>query len=436
MKRATVVQLLVGGCVGLMACTGQPRAKAAEADKRVRDIAVEPVTREDVRRDIEAVGTLMAEEEVTLSAESEGKVSRILADLGDRVQVGQVLVELDREKLQYKLDEQRAALDRARARYGVRAQSTTLPPVESTPDVQKAQAELAQAEQAFKRAEELNRRSLLPHQQLEDAEARHQTAKAAYASALQNARNLSADIDASEANVKLAERELRDATIRAPFDAYVQKRLVSPGQFLRLQTPVMSLVKVDPLKLVAEVPERLAPWVKVGQTVSVRVDAYPDSAIDGKVVRISPGVTQQTRAFPFEAEIANREGRLKPGGFARVRIDSDRVDTVLTLPAAALQYRYGVNRVFKLDGDHLTVKEVKIGDRLGDRVEILEGVDAGDRVAVTDIDRLNDGQKVQVGASRDVSTSAAEPTGPPHASDPPHPSGPPRPADARPSSTR
>src|SRR5207253_2986741 len=130
-----------------------------------------------------------------VSAEAEGKVDRVLADLGDRVTAGQPLVELDVEKPRYRVDEQRAALDRARAKYGVGGADRAIPPIEATPDVQKAAAMLAQSEQNWKRTEELYQRSLLPKQQLDDALAALNTAKATYDSALQSAKNLRADID-------------------------------------------------------------------------------------------------------------------------------------------------------------------------------------------------------------------------------------------------
>jgi RND family efflux transporter MFP subunit len=367
------------------------------ADAAARPVQVEPVQAEEVRRPIEVVGTLTADEEVTVSAETEGKVARILADLGDRVRAGQVLVELDREKLQYRVDQQRAALARARARYGVAGDGEAFPAIAETPDVQKAAAELAQAEQAFTRAQELNRRNLLPRQQLDDADATLRARRAGYEAAAQNAKNLRADVDAAEANLKLAERELRDATLRAPFDGYVSQRLVSPGEYVKVQSPVVALVKIDPLKLTAEVPERLAPWVTTAQPFTFTVDAYPDTPLAGTIARISPAVNPATRAFPLEGTVPNPDGRLKPGTFARVRIASGRVDRILTVSVKALQYRYGVNRVFVVDGGKLASREIKVGDRLGDeRIEVVSGVAAGDPIVVSDVERLTDGVAVRI----------------------------------------
>lgn len=394
MSRA-LLGVLVSLCLAGAACSRETAAQSRSRDEApAKPIKTLAVSADQVRRTIDIVGTLSAVEEATISSEVDAKVSRIRADLGDHVSAGDVLIELDREKLEYSYQASRAAVERARAKYGVADDGRTLRQVETTPDVQKAAADLAQAEQSVTRARELSKRGLVSRQQLDDAEARYQSTKAEYDAALQNARNLRADIDAGEANMRLAERSLKDAFIRAPFDGYVQKRLVSPGMFVGVQTPVMTLVKVNPLKLTGEVPERMAPWVRVGQKVEIRVDAFPDRVLPGSISRISPAVNQQTRAFPLEATVPNADGGLKPGTFARARILSDRVDRVVAVPVASLQYRYGVNRVFVVAGDRLAAREVKLGDRLGDRMEVTSGVQPGERIAAADVDSLADGIRV------------------------------------------
>jgi RND family efflux transporter MFP subunit len=360
-------------------------------------VTTEAVRRQDLRRVIDVVGTLAAADEVTIASEAVGKVVQIRADLGDRVKTGDVIVELDRAKAQYKVDQQRATLNRSLAKVGTQA-GADIPPLDQVPDVRKASTQMAQSELAWKRAGELSQKSLISQEQLEDAEAKYVTDKAAYEAALQNAKDLRADIDASEAALRLSERELMDTTIRAPFDGYIQKRLVSLGQFVQVQTPIASLVKVDPLKLVAEVPERMAPWVKAGGKVSLTVDAYPDHQFEGTVSRLSPAINQQSRAFPLEADVPNHDGALKPGTYARARIESDRVDTILTVPYGAIQNRYGVNRLFVVEGDRLVSVEVKLGDRLGERVEITGGIEGGKPVVVSDVDRLAEDMRVQVRA--------------------------------------
>jgi RND family efflux transporter MFP subunit len=386
---AAVLVSFAGGC------SKNEAAQASGREAAAKPVSVEVVRQDTVKRNVELVGTLAAVDEVTISSEADGKVSRILADLGDRVTAGQVLIQLDNEKQQYNFDQQKATLARALAQYGA-PDPQHLPAIEKTPEVQRANADLVQAKQAFDRASELFKRTLVPQQALDDAAATLQSKRASYDVALQNAKNLTASIQASEAGMKLSDRQLRDTAIRAPFDGIVEKRLVNLGELVKTQMPVMAVVRVDPLKVIAEIPEKMAPWISPGQPVQLHVDAYPDQTFTGKVSRISPAVNTATRAFPFEALVPNSGTLLKPGTFARVHIESGKTDDVMTVSFTALQYRYGVNRVFVVDGDKLAIRELKVGDRVGDRIELVSGVKAGDRVAVTDVDKLADGMKVTV----------------------------------------
>jgi HlyD family secretion protein len=389
--------LVVAGLLAVAAgaCSKGQTAQARSDKSAAKPVTVEIVRLDSTRRSVDVVGTLAAVDQVTISSEADGKVRGILADLGDRVKAGQVLIQLDNEKQQYTLEEQQAALARTLAQYGA-PDPQHLPEVEKTPDVRRANADLVQATQAFDRATELFKRTLISQQALDDAQAALQSKRAGYESSLQNARNLRAGIQASEATMKLAGRQLRDTDIRAPFDGYVEKRLVNLGELVKTQMPVMAIVRLSPLKVIAEIPEKLTPWLTEGRPVELHVDAYRDRTFTGKVTRISPTVNTATRAFPFEALVPNDDAALKPGTFARVHVEIEKVDDVLTLPYAAIQYRYGVNRVYVVEGDKLAVRELTVGGRLGERIEITGGVKAGERVAMTDVDTLSEGLLVAV----------------------------------------
>lgn len=387
--------LLVAFAAPVVSCSKSQTAQARSSETDARPVAVTAVHKEPVRRAVDVVGTLAAVDQVTVSSETDGKVRRILADLGDRVRAGQVLIELDSERQQYTLEQQQAALARALAQYGA-TDPKNLPEIEKTPDVQKAKADLVQATQSFERASELFKRTLISQQALDDAKTALESKKASYDAALQTARNLRASIQGSEATMKLAGRQLRDTEIRAPFDGYVERRVVNLGELVKAPMPVMAIVRLDPLKVTAEMPEKMAPWITAGRPLELHVDAYPDRTFSGNVTRISPAVNTSTRAFAFEAVVPNPDALLKPGTFARVHVESDKVDPVLTLPYSALQYRYGVNRVFVVQGDRLAMRELKVGDRMGERIEIVSGVKEGERVAVTDVDALNDGDRVSL----------------------------------------
>ena len=390
--RIAVVTPFVLGAAG---CSKSDTAQARGGEGTATPVKVESVRRDSIPRAVDVVGTLAAVDQVTISSETEGKVSRILADLGDQVKAGQVLIQLDRERQQYTLEQQQAALARALAQYGA-TDSQNLPDVEKTPDAQKAKAELVQAKQAFERADELFKRTLISQQALDDARTALQSKEASYTSAIQSAKNLRASIQGSEAIMKLAGRQLRDTEIRAPFDGFVEKRLVNLGELVKAQMPVMAVVRLDPLKAIAEIPEKMGPWIRPDQEAQLQVDAYPGRKFTGKVSRISPGVNAATRAFPFEALVPNADSALKPGTFVRVHIESGKVDEVVTVPYAALQYRYGVNRVFVVNGDKLTMRELAVGERVGERIEVVSGVKAGERVVVSNVDTLADGTRVTV----------------------------------------
>ena len=188
--------------------------------------------------------------------------------------------------------------------------------------------------------------------------------------------------------------------IRAPFDGYVAERLVSPGQFVQPQAPVMRIVRLQPLKLTAEVPEKFAPWIETGREMAVKVDAFPQQVFAGRVVRIAPGVNLRSRAFAIEGEVPNPDGKLKPGTFARVQITTDHVERAVTIPVAAVQSRYGTNRVFVVKDGQLAGREVVLGDRLGDRVEVSAGARRGhaDRLCRRGAARGRHEGDVEVGA--------------------------------------
>ena len=179
-------------------CSNEPSAQARNEDDTAKPRAIETdrVSRRDIQRAVDVTGTLAAEDQVTISSQAEGAVSRV-PPISATVRAGQALVELDREKLQYNLDQQKAALARALAKYGAN-EPGELPPIEQTPDVQKAAAELA-SQAGVRSRRGTAQAAAHPETALDDADTTLRAKQAAYDSALQNARNLRADIDASDA---------------------------------------------------------------------------------------------------------------------------------------------------------------------------------------------------------------------------------------------
>lgn len=393
---------LAAAAASFAACGGSATGSAGGVSEEALPVKVVQVQPVELRREVEAVGTLAARDETVVSAEVEGRVARLVADMGDRVAAGAALVVLDSEKLRYRVDQQRAELEQTRATLG--ALGTDLPSAERTPGVMSALANRTEAEQRLARTRQLADKRLVSTEDLERAATQLETATAAHQAALASARNLLAELTARDAALKSAMRDLEDTTIRAPFEGVVAERLVSPGQFVQVQTPVMRLVRLHPLRLTAEIPERFGPAIRIGHALSVRVDAYPDQAVEGRVTRISPDVSLQSRAFTIEGEVPNADGALKPGTFARVRIITDRVDKTLAVPFSAVQTRYGRSVIFIVTNGALVASEVQLGDRLGPRVEILQGLQPGASIVVENVEGLTDGLKVA------PQTAAADPS--------------------------
>jgi multidrug efflux pump subunit AcrA (membrane-fusion protein) len=395
-----LVVVLAVGCT-LSACarnaTGnaaKEKTAAAAPKAKVKIVAVE---QQQQQRTVEAVGSLFAYDEVTVSAEAEGRVEQVLVDVGDRVSQGQVLARISPVEFELTMEQQRAALAQARARLGLRESDGELKDVRQAAEVKRAAADLAEAEQKFKRAEALLESGVIARQVFDEAEARHKAARATYDLAVQQVENLRASMQQTQATLNLANKRLKDTQIRAPFAGSVKERLVTTGQYLKVQTPVIAIVNTDPLRVRLNVPEKMSPWVRVGREVALTLEAFPGRTFTGRIARINPAVDEKTRTFEVEALVANRSGELKPGSFVKATLQSDKVDSILTVPQNVAAYLFGTYKVFVVQGTLIKEREVKLGDRYGDRVEILEGLQLGDRLAVSDNGQaLKDGMEIEV----------------------------------------
>jgi RND family efflux transporter MFP subunit len=381
--------LLSSGCSKPQAAT--KKEKGATVPVKVARVEVR-----EVRRVVESVGTMFPYDESSISAEIDGRVDDIKVDLGDQVTAGQVMVHIADEEQRYLLAQQEAQLRQALEKLGLRNDNDKLGDMKDAPGPRQAQADLFDAEQRFNRVKSLVDQQIMSKSDLDQAQSRFSAMQAAYENALYTARNLVQTVEQFKAQVALQRKKLGDTTVRAPFNGYVKERVVTPGQYVRVNTPLITLVKIDPIRLRLEVPERMAPWVKVDQVADCEVEAFEGRRFAGRIWRISPTVDQAKRTFVVEALIDNPNGLLKPGSYARAKIPTDRVERTHIIPAVAVTYVYGSNKVYVVAEDAIDVREVKLGDRFGDGVEILDGLKDGERVATTQLTRLDAGSRVRV----------------------------------------
>ncbi len=381
--------------LGLGGCARQP-AVEAKRDSGPIPVRVAPVVTRQVQRVVEAVGTLFPYDEVIISAEVDGRVEEVRFDLGDAVREGDVLVRLSEEEQRYLVAQTEAQLRQALERLGLKSEEDRVRDIRETPEVRRAQAELFDAEQRYKRIRELVDQGVGSQQDLDQAQARFKAMQAAYDATINQTRNLIQQVEQFKAGLQLQRKRLRDTTVRAPFAAHVKERQVTTGQYVRVNTPLFTLVKINPIRLRAEVPERMAPWVQNGQLAEVSVEAFPGRRFEGRVWRIAPTVDQSKRTFVVEALIQNPAGELKPGSYAKARIRTNKVEEIHLVPVRAVNYVLGTNKVYAVQGNSVQPREVKLGDRFDQEVEIVEGVRPGEQVAVTQLARLESGAAVRV----------------------------------------
>ena len=346
---------------------------------------------------VEAVGSLFAFDEVIVSSEAEGRVEDVMVDIGDRVAKGQTLARVSPVEFQLTVEQQQAALRQARARLGLGDNEGELKDVRQAAEVKKAAADLLDAEQKYKRAQSLLETGVIPRQQYDEAEAKYKAAKATYDLAAQQVENMRASMQQTQVSLNLANKRLRDTQIRAPFSGHIKSRDVTVGQYLKVQTPVMTIVNIDPLRARLNVPEKMSPWVRVGRDVKLSLEAFPGREFTGRITRINPSIEEKNRTFEIEALVANHISELKPGSFVKATIQSDKVDQILVIPSNAASYLFGAYKVFVIQDNTIKEREVKLGDRVGDLVEIIEGLQIGDKIAVSlGGPQLKDGTEVEI----------------------------------------
>lgn len=378
------------------ACNRQPKAEAKKDSGPVA-IKTAKVGTRTIQRTVDGVGTLFPYDEAIISAEVEGRLEQVSSDLGDLVAQGQILARISDEEQRYLVAQGEAQLRQSLERLGLKDEKDRVKDIRETPDVRRARADLLEAEQRFKRTRELVDQGIGPQSDLDQASARFQSLQAGYDQMLNQTRNLIQEVERYKATLDLQRKKLRDTTVRAPFAAYVKNRQATVGAFVLPNAPLFTLVKIDPIRLRIEVPERLAPWVRIGQQAEVMVEAFDDRKFFGKVWRIAPTVDLTKRTFLVEALIQNPKNELKPGSYARARLATDKTETVHTVPTRALNYVLGANKAYVVKADNtIDVRDVKLGDRFPQEVEILEGVSEGETVATSGLSRLDTGSRVRI----------------------------------------
>jgi len=376
---AIALGLLLSGCQdGPAASAQEPKSKASAPPPR--EVRVTPAAERTVARTVSATGTLAADEQVVLGTKVAGRLAEITVDLGTRVRRGQAVGKLDQSDFKLRVDQAEAALQQARVRVGLAPSgSDERVDPEKTAIVRQARAMLDDARLTRDRSVKLMEMELIARAQLDSVEAGLQVAEARYQDALEEVRNRQAVIAQRRSELDLARQQLADTVILSPLEGAVSLKQASVGEYLTAGMPIATLVRVHPLRLRVLVPEREGAGVRSGHAVTLTVEGDP-TVYRGRVVRLSPVVQEQNRTLLVEAEVPNDRGFLRPGSFARVEIMTEVSQPVVTVPASAIIVFAGVEKVLVVRQGKTAEVRVTTGRRLGEDVEILDGLKRGDAV--------------------------------------------------------
>jgi len=380
---------------------------AATAQPEPVGVTTAAAIKRELPRFFEATGSLAGDQQTDVAPQTSGKVVAVGVDIGSPVRRGQMLVRLDDAELKLRVEQANAQVEQSKAsvrqaeeKIGLRPGQTFDP--NRVSEVAAARVTFDLAEKNLRRAEKLIESGDVSRSFYDQQRAQRDQLKEQYDVAVAQARQNYAAVEVARTNVAnaqaalaLARKNLSYANIPAPIDGFVSERTADLGEYVSPQQKVVTLVRTNPLRIRIDIPEQAIPQVKVGQSVSITTSAWPDKNFSGRVARIAPNVSAQSRTLTVEAEIENSSGALKPGQFATVRILQERAEPAVLIPARAVVTEAGVSRVYVIKDGHAEQRLVQTGQTEGDLIEVKSGVTADEQVATSSLEQLSDGIAVK-----------------------------------------
>jgi multidrug efflux pump subunit AcrA (membrane-fusion protein) len=375
------ILVLLAAALGAGACQQPAQGKTDGSAVAATEVQVAPAREVRLDRTIDVSGALAAEQQSVLSMKIPGRLAVLNVDLGSAVSAGQPLASIEPTDFNLRVAQADAALKQASARLGLADGDEDAIEPEKTAIVRQAKAVLDEAELTLKRVRTFVDRGLSSRAELDSAEAAYKVADGRYQDAIEEVRNRQALVAQRRSELELAREQLAATVLRAPFDGRILDRTAALGQYVPAGTPVMTIVRVDPLRLRVDVPEREAGSVRLNQEVRVTVEGDP-AVYTGRIARLSPAISTDNRTLLVEAEIRNNPARLRPGAFVRAAIVVESGRTAVLVPTSSIVSFAGVDKVFVVEQGRATERRVQLGRTDADAVEIAKGMQAGEQVIV------------------------------------------------------
>lgn len=362
--------------------------------KTARQVKTTAVVETPFGETVNANGTLAAFDQTTVSVKVPGRLKTIAVDLGTVVSRGQVIAQLDSDDYKLRIQQAEASLAQARARLGLSPDGTddTVDP-EQTATVRQARAVLDEAKFNRDRAAKLVEQGIIAKAEFDTANAGFKVAEGRYQDAYEEIRNRQGVLAQRRSELAIARQQLKDTAVVSPLDGIVQEKRTSVGEYLAAGAPVVNVVRIDPLRLRAEIPERESQTVRPGQNVRVTVDGDATVYV-GQITRLSPVIAEQNRMLVVEADVRNN-GRLRPGAFAHAEIVTNDAKMAVTVPNNAIVTFAGIEKVLIVQNGKAVEKPITTGRRGNEFTEIVSGINIGEKV-ILEPGNLQTGQEVQV----------------------------------------
>lgn len=357
MKRLFYVFLCLITAGSLLSFTACKKKETKSGEEKVFNVQVKDIVKIPLKPFIESIGTLNPFEEVTISAEVEGVLRSVKVEEGTQISKGMLLAAIDDSDYSLEVKRAEAAL-------------------------RQAEATLENTKLEFKRKDALHKEELVTKQQYDDVVTRLSLTEA--------------EVERAKASLAIARLKLSKTKITSPLACVVKEKRVSAGDFVKNGTSLLVIIQSNPIKLRFTVPEKDVGRLKMNQEVILKVDGFPGSEFKGKVNIIFPNVEEKTRTLQVEALVPNSNGILKPGLFAKVILYTSGERDTIIVPVTALLYEAEKVKVFIIEGDRAKEREVKLGSKYGELMEIIDGVKEGEKIVAIGQQNLSEGAKVSV----------------------------------------
>jgi RND family efflux transporter MFP subunit len=374
----------------------QPPPQAA----RTTTVNVTTAKQATIGRNLDYTGTTRPLKIVSLRSQATGQLLDLLVDVGDRVQLGQILARLDDRLLATVVRQEKAALSSLEAELALARIEVSNAQIE----VERLQLQYQQAKNDADRLEKLALEGAIPLQQSETA----QTTAAVALKAVNSARSkikvgeqVVAGIIGRIAAQKsvIAQEQQRQAytILKAPLTGIVIEKVKEPGDLVSIGDEILKIGDFQQVKVVVLLSELDLKTINLGQTVNVSLDAFGDRNFAGRITRIFPLTQGTTRRIPVEITIPNRDGLIKGGLLARVQFNNNSAAQVI-VPETAIVNQEKSPAIFVLSESNSQVEKrpVRLGQALDGQVEIIAGVEPGERFVVNSSKPLKNGEKVRV----------------------------------------